>query len=185
MNGLTDKQCEKYAEFQRFALAQVEPFASEWDRRQEIPESAIAELSQAGYLGACIPCEWGGAGWDVVTFGLLNEALGRWDSAFTGILTVQSMVAAALLKWGTQEQRSRWLPALAKGQILAAFALTEPGGGSDLQSMTTEFRPGENGDGLILNGEKKWITCGQRAELFLVFGKLSQKPVACLVPRIS
>jgi alkylation response protein AidB-like acyl-CoA dehydrogenase len=183
MTGLLNqKQQEKYAEFQQFAKANVEPFAREWDSAQQIPESAISQLGESGYLGACIPCEFGGAGWDVVTFGLLNEALGRADSAFTGILTVQSMVGAALIKWGTPEQRSRWLPLLAKGRLIGAFALTEPGAGSDLQSMTTEFRPHVNG-GLILNGAKKWITCAQRAEIFLVFGKLDGKPIACIVPR--
>jgi alkylation response protein AidB-like acyl-CoA dehydrogenase len=182
---LSEKHRERYMEFQEFARANVEPFAREWDRAQEIPDSAIARLGQPGYLGACIPYELGGAGWDIVTFGLLNEALGRYDSAFTGILTVQSMVSAVLLKWGTAEQRNQWLPSLASGRVLGAFALTEPAGGSDLQSMTTEFRQDDSSDGLVLNGQKKWITCGQRAELFLVFGKLDHKPLACLVPRVS
>jgi alkylation response protein AidB-like acyl-CoA dehydrogenase len=183
---LSEKQREQYAEFKEFARTCVEPFASQWDRTQEIPESAISRLGEAGYLGACTPTEFGGAGWDLVTFGLLNEALGRCDSAFTGILTVQSMVSAALLRWGSAEQRSRWLPLLAKGHVIGAFALTEPSAGSDLPSMTTHFRRSDNGDGgLVLNGEKKWITCGQRAEIFLVFGKLDQKPLACLVPRES
>jgi len=182
---LTEEQRQRYAEFQEFAAANVAPFAGEWDRAQEIPESAVSQLSRAGYLGASTPSEYGGRGWDVVTFGLLNEALGRSDSAFAGILTVQSMVSAILVKWGTAEQRSRWLPPLAKGQTIAAFALTEPGAGSDIQSIATEFRPNGRNDGLILNGEKKWITSGQRAGVFLVFGKLDQKPLACLVPRES
>ncbi len=180
---LTDEQSKKYAEFQEFAAANVAPFAGEWDRAQQIPDSAIAQLGRAGYLGGSISPEYGGQGWDVVTFGLLNEALGRSDPAFTGVLTVQSMVSAALLKWGTAEQRGRWLPPLAKGQMIGAFALTEPGAGSDIQSMATEFRRSDRDDGLILSGEKKWITCGQRAGVFLVFGKLEQKPLACLVPR--
>jgi alkylation response protein AidB-like acyl-CoA dehydrogenase len=182
---LTREQSAKCAEFQEFAAANVEPYAGEWDRAQKIPGSAISQLGQAGYLGASIPSEYGGKGWDVVTFGLLNEALGRSDSAFTGILTVQAMVSMAVLKWGTDEQRKKWLPPLARGELIAAFALTEPGVGSDLQSLTTEFKPGNGDGGLILTGEKKWITCGQFAGLFLVFGKLDQKPLACLVPRTS
>ena len=122
----------------------------------------------------------------MVTFGLLNEALGRSDSAFTGTpdRSVHDLLAA-LLKWGTDEQRRKWLPPLARGDMVGAFALTEPGAGSDLQAMTTEFRRSDRGEGLILSGEKKWITSGQRAGVFLVFGKLDQKPLACLVPRES
>jgi alkylation response protein AidB-like acyl-CoA dehydrogenase len=182
---LTREQSVKYAEFQEFAAANVEPYAGEWDQAQRIPGTALAQLSQAGYLGASIPSEYGGKGWDVVTFGLLNEALGRSDSAFTGVLTVQAMVSAAVLKWGTDEQRRKWLPPLAKGELIGAFALTEPGVGSDIQSLTTEFKPGNGGGGLILSGEKRWITCGQFAGVFLVFGKLDQKPLACLVPSTS
>jgi alkylation response protein AidB-like acyl-CoA dehydrogenase len=182
---LTTQQSEKHDEFQEFAAAHVEPFASEWDHSQEIPDAAIAELAQAGYLGANIPLEYGGKGWDTVTFGLLNEALGRSDSAFTGIVTVQSMVSAPLIKWGTPKQKKDWLPQLAHGEMLAAIALTEPNGGSDLQSMTTEFRHAGHSDGLILSGEKKWVTSSQKAGVFLVFGKLDGKPVACLVPRNS
>jgi alkylation response protein AidB-like acyl-CoA dehydrogenase len=91
----------------------------------------------------------------------------------------------ALLKWGTDEQRKRWLPPLARGEVIGSFALTEPGAGSDIQSITTEFRRGDRDGDLILSGEKKWITCGQIAGVFLVFGKLEQKPLACLVPRES
>lgn len=182
---LSEEQSRRYAEFQAFASSKVSPFAGEWDRAQKIPETAIAELGRTGWLGATIPTEFGGLGWDVVTFGLLNEALGRSDSAFTGIVTVQAMFSMAVLKWGTAEQRTRWLPKLAKGETIAAFALTEPGIGSDLQAMTTEYRRSETSDGLILRGEKKWITCSQMAGVFLVFGKLDGKPIACIVPRES
>ena len=173
---LTREQSAKYEEFQEFAAANVQPFAGEWDRAQKIPDSAVSQLGQAGYLGSNISAEYGGKGWDVVTFGLLNEALGRGDSAFTGILTVQSMISTALLKWGSEEQRRKWLPPLAKGELIGAFALTEPGAGSDLQSLATEFKPNDPRDGLILNGEKKWISCGQFAGVFLVFGKLEKSP---------
>jgi alkylation response protein AidB-like acyl-CoA dehydrogenase len=182
---LTSEQTAKYEEFKGYATANVEPFAAEWDRAQRITGSAIAQLGRTGYLGANIPAEYGGQGWDMVTFGLLNEALGRSDSAFTGVVTVQSMVAAALVKWGTVEQRQRWLKPLAKGEIIGAFGLTEPGVGSDPQAMTTEFRRNGQDGSLILNGEKKWISCGQLAGVFLVFGKLDQQPISCLLPKES
>jgi alkylation response protein AidB-like acyl-CoA dehydrogenase len=114
---------------------------------------------------------------------LLNEALGRASSALTDVLTVQAMVSMTLLKWGTTEQKRKWLPPLARGEMIAAFAMTEPGTGSDLQSLAT--RLSADGDHFILNGTKRWISCAQFAGVFLVFGKMEQRPVACLVPRES
>src|SRR4051812_14683670 len=98
---LTDDQQRHDTEFRAFAAKRVAPFAGAWDRAQGIPRPAISELGRAGYLGATLPVDYGGQGWDVVTFGLLNAALGRHDSAYTGFVTVQSMVSMALLKWGT------------------------------------------------------------------------------------
>jgi len=178
---LTDEQEARYREFRDFSTLTVEPLAEQWDREQSIPDSVISLMAKAGYLGSSLPSLYGGQGWDIVTFGLLHEALGRGSSALTGVLTVQAMVSMALLKWGTKEQKGNWLPALASGETIAAFALTEPGAGSDIQALATECVP--EGDHLILNGRKKWISCAQFAGLFLVFGKLGQQPVACLVPR--
>src|SRR6266576_585047 len=180
---LTDEQKAKHTEFKNFVSLNVEPFANEWDREQRIPDPVISMLAKSGCLGCSLPKKYGGQGWDIVTFGLLNEALGRGSSSLTGVLTVQAMVSMALLKWGTEEQKGRWLPPLAKGETIGAFALTEPGAGSALQSLVTEFTHGSKSDSLILNGNKKWISCAQLAGVFLVFGKLEQRPVACLVPR--
>ena len=161
----------------------VEPCAEQWDREQKIPDSALAQLAKSGYLGCSVPPEFGGLGWDVAAFGLLHEAFGKGSSALTGVLTVQAMVSMALLKWGTPEQKKKWIPPLATGDMIGAFALTEAGAGSDTQSLTTVFTA--QGDHFILNGSKKWISCAQFAGVFLVFGKLEGRPVACLVPRNS
>jgi alkylation response protein AidB-like acyl-CoA dehydrogenase len=182
-NLLTDSQKARYQEFKEFVASNVEPFAEQWDRDQKHPPSIISSLGKCGYLGSTIPREYGGKGWDFVTFGLLNEAFGRASSALTDLLTVQAMVSMTLLKWGTDEQRKEWIARLAKAEIIGAFALTEPGAGSAIESIETEFRQKSNGDTLILNGQKKWISYGQVAGLFLVFGKLEQKSVACLVPK--
>jgi alkylation response protein AidB-like acyl-CoA dehydrogenase len=170
-----------YEEFKTFVALNVAPFAEQWDRDQRIPDAVIAKVAQCGYLGCSLPREYGGQGWDVVTFGLLNEAFGKGSSALTGVLTVQAMVSLALLKWGTVEQKRTWLPPLAKGEMIGAFALTEPGAGSAMQSLVTEFT--QNGEGLVLNGSKKWISCAQFARVFLVFGTLAGRSVACVVPR--
>ena len=180
---LTEGQKTRYQEFKEFVASEVAPFAGQWDRDQKYPESIISLLGKAGYLGSTLPSKYKGRDWDFVTFGLLNEALGRGSSALTGLVTVQAMVSMTLLKWGTDGQRKEWLPLLASGETIGAFALTEPGAGSALQSITTEFRKdGRNGN-FVLDGEKKWISNGQFAGLFLIFGKVEQTFVACLVPR--
>lgn len=181
---LTLDQLRRRDAFRAFAAEHVLAQASEWDRAQAVPAAAVAALGREGYLGASLPREWGGQGWDAVTFGSLHEAMGRADSAFTGVLTVQSMVAMALLKWGSAEQRQTWLPRLARGEVIGAFAMTEPGAGSDLPGLKTEFTPRPEG-GWTLRGEKRWISCGQFAGVFLVFGHAAGKPIACLVPRES
>jgi len=170
----------KHEEFKAFVARSVAPFAEQWDRDQRIPDGIIRQMAQSGYLGCSLPPEYGGQGWDIVTFGLLNEAFGRGSSALTGVLTVQAMVSMVLLKWGTMEQRRLWLPSLATGEMIGAFALTEPGAGSAMQSLVTEFTP--NAQGFVLNGGKKWISCAQSAGVFLVFGTLGGRSVACLVP---
>lgn len=181
--ALADAHKTRHEEFKTFVALKVEPFAEQWDREQKIPDSVISKLAQSGYLGCSLPAEYAGQGWDTVTFGLLNEAFGRGSSALTGVLTVQAMVSMALLKWGTAEQKSKWLPPLARGETISAFAMTEPGTGSDLQSLATEFT--RSSDGFVLNGTKRWISCAQFAGVFLVFGKTEQRPVACLVSRDS
>src|SRR3954465_1550001 len=180
---LTDAHKSKHEEFKSFVRLSVEPLAGEWDREQKLPDSVISEVAKRGYLGCSLPAEFGGQSCDTVTFGLLNEALGRGSSALTGVLTVQTMVSMVLLKWGTTEQRRRWLPSLARGEIIGAFALTEPGAGSSTESLTTEFTPSSGGETLTLNGTKRWISCAQFASVFLVFGKLGRHSVACVVPR--
>ena len=136
---LTEDQKAKYEEFKKFVKSNIEPAADSWDRKEKIPESMISLLAKAGYLGSNIPVEYGGKGWDFVTFGLLNEAIGRGTSSLTDLLTIQAMVSMTLLKWGTDEQRNRWLKPLATGEIIGAYALTEPGGGSAIQSIETSF----------------------------------------------
>jgi alkylation response protein AidB-like acyl-CoA dehydrogenase len=180
--ALTEVQKARHEEFKAFVAAQVEPAAERWDREQRLSAAAVDALAKRGYLGTTLAAEYGGRGWDVVTFGLLNEAMGKGSCALTGVLTVQAMVSMALQKWGSAEQREHWLPRLASGETIAAFALTEPGAGSDLQSLGTTFTPAAD-ERLRVNGRKKWISCAQFAGLFLVFGKLAGRPAACLVPR--
>lgn len=128
-----------------------------------------------------LPEEAGGAGMDLVSFGLLNEELGRGCSSVRSLLTVHSMVCRALFRWGSREQKERWLRPLASGQTVAAFALTEPEAGSDAQAVQTSAAA--DGDAYLLSGRKKWVSFGQVADLFLVFARCGEGPAAFLVER--
>jgi alkylation response protein AidB-like acyl-CoA dehydrogenase len=180
--SLTDVQQGRQREFREFVARHVTPEAAHWDRAQQVPAATVKLIAEAGYLGSTLPEKFGGQGWDTVTFGLLNEAFGRGSAPLTDLLTVQAMVSMTVLKWGDADQKSRWLPPLARGEIVGAFALTEPGGGSDLQSLQTQFTASGEG-GYQLNGQKAWISYGQMAGVFLVIGYAGSLPLACLLPR--
>jgi hypothetical protein len=178
---LTPQQQESQADFRAFVQAEIQPDADRADREERTSAQTIGRLAARGYLGALIPRAYGGCEMDSITFGLLNEALGRGCSSLRSLLTVQSMVAAAILRWGSSEQKRRWLPGLASGQTIAAFALSEPEVGSDARSITTTAQPVEQG--YRLRGHKKWMTYGQIAHLFLVFARSGPGVSAFLVER--
>jgi alkylation response protein AidB-like acyl-CoA dehydrogenase len=169
------------AAFAAFADREVAPHAGAWDRAAATPREVIARMAEEGYLGAVVPREHGGAGMDWVTFGLLNEELGRACSSVRSLVTVHSMASWGVLRWGSRAQKERWLPRLASGAALGAFALSEPDVGSDAGAVGTTAVA--DGDAYVLAGQKKWITCGQLADVFLVFAKAEGKPVAFLVER--
>ena len=180
---LTSQQQNARMEFRSFADEAIRPFADQFDREERLPAELIDKLARRKYLGITIPEEYGGLGTDLITFGLLNEEIGRACSSTRSLLTVQGMVAFAILRWGNPQQKNYWLPRLASGQSLAAFALTEPDVGSDAKHIETTAEP--RGDFYVLNGRKKWITFGQIADLFLAFARCNEKPVAFLVEKTS
>lgn len=180
-NILTKEQNFLYQEFKDYVSEFVEPEAQRWDHEQGISTDAIDKLSERGYLGAMIPKEYGGKGWDIVTYGLLNEAFGKASSSATVLFTVQNMVSSVLMKWGSPRQIEKWLRPIAEGNILAAFAMTEPNVGSDIGKVETCFT--KKGDVFIVNGEKKWITFAGLADLFLIFGQCEGQTIACFVER--
>lgn len=176
---LNPQQKNDQATFRAFVNEAVVPYADQCDREERTPLNLIQKLAQKGYLSAVIPQESGGSGMDMITFGLLNEELGRGCSSVRSLLTVHSMVAHALLKWGSRFQKEYWIPKLASGEIIAAFALSEPNVGSDAKSVESTAIISSNS--YILNGQKKWITYGQIADIFLVFANCEGKPSAFLV----
>jgi len=180
---LTAAQRAARDEFRAFAAAEILPHADRWDREAALPRTVIDALRERRYLGSNVSEEYGGVGRDMITYGLLTEEIARGCSSVRSLLTVHDMVAHAVLRWGSPAQRQRWLPALARGEVLAALALSEPNAGSDAGSVETTAV--EASDGWVLDGHKKWTTFGQLAGLFLVLARSEGQPTAFLVERES
>ncbi|MCF7756689.1 acyl-CoA dehydrogenase family protein [Paenibacillus xylanexedens] len=170
-------------QFKDFVDSEIIPYASVNDSEERIHPELLAKITEAGYLGSMLPKEYGGMELDNITIGILNEEVGRGCSSVRSLLTVQGMVGLAILRWGTEQQRQYWLPALATGTTLGSFGLTEPSVGSDAKSIETTAVL--DGDEYILNGHKKWITMGQLADVFLILAQCENKPTAFIVERDS
>jgi len=166
-----------------FVDAWIVPRASEYDRAGQIPEELLERMSVAGLWAPFLPAAVGGEDLDMVSLGQLHEEVGRGCSSVRSLLTVHTMASWAVHRWGSAEQRERWLPSMSRGHVLGAFCLSEPGAGSDTAWITTTAVPHRGG--WLLNGVKKWITNGQRADLFLVFARTGSSIAAFLVPRDS
>ncbi|MBB4683791.1 alkylation response protein AidB-like acyl-CoA dehydrogenase [Amycolatopsis jiangsuensis] len=165
----------------RFVDGEVAPHANAWERAEEIPGDVRARVGELGLWAPFLPVESGGAGMDMVTLGRVHEEVGRGCSSLRSLLTVHTMVTATVHRWGDDEQRERWLPALATGETLGAFCLTDPDfSGSDATAAGT-VAVADHGS-WTLTGRKKWITGGQRAGLLLVFADTATGMSAFLVP---
>ena len=170
---LTDDQREIQALTREFAQAEIEPHAAEWDREHRFPRELFGKLAELGLMGACIPEEYGGAGADFLAYILVLEELSRGDAGVGVTVAVHtSAVTLPILSFGTDEQRARFVPPLARGEHLGAFALTEPEAGSDAGALRTKAEP--NGDGWTITGAKQWITNGEHAGTFLLFARTDQ-----------
>ncbi len=153
-------------------LAPREKDFTAWDRAGELPASFVQELREAGLFGLVVPEHHGGLGLGSTAYSRVIQELGRYDGSVAVTVGAHSSIGMrGLLLFGTDEQKARWLPKLATGELIAAFCLTEPGAGSDAAGIkTTAVR---DGDDWVLNGEKLWITNGGIADFFTVFAKTS------------
>ncbi|NOJ71677.1 acyl-CoA dehydrogenase family protein [Paenibacillus alvei] len=179
--NLTPEQQSQYEQFKHFVDQDIVPIANSYDQLEKTPRALIDKLASLGYLGALIPNSYGGSGMDMITFGLLNEELGRGCSSIRSLLTVHTMASQAIIRFGTEEQKETWLPAMAIGHTIGAFALSEPNIGSDARHIETQAVL--SGDHYVLNGTKKWITYGQLADVFLLFAQINGQPTAFLVEK--
>jgi alkylation response protein AidB-like acyl-CoA dehydrogenase len=158
------------AAVRELAQGVVQPLAGEVDRLHRFPEEAIKAAAESGLLGVLIPREYGGAGLDALAFAICIEELGQACASTAVIVDVHTSVATEpILLFGDEEQKRRWLPRLASGELLGAFALTEPAAGSDAASLKTTAR--RNGSGYVLNGTKVFITNIGHAGLYVVFAR--------------
>src|ERR671914_2063631 len=151
----------------RFAAAELAPNAARWDRDKEFPRDALKGLAALGLYGVAIAEEWGGAGLSYSALAVACEEIAAGDCATATIVAVNNLVAGILAGYGNEGQKNRYLRPLAKGEMLGAFALTEPQVGSDASAITT--RAERQGGHYVLNGVKQFITSGKNADIAVVF----------------
>lgn len=151
-----------------FAEKEIAPIAAELDEKSEFPHKILKKMAKLGLLGIVIPKEYGGAGLDTISYATVIEEISK-KCASTGVITSvhNSLVSYPIMKYGTEEQKKKYLPILAKGEKIGAFAGTEPNAGSDLGAMQTTAEL--KGDKYIINGDKTFITSGPEAGVLIVF----------------
>ena len=152
-----------------FARKSVAPVAQDMERSGRYPTEIVDEMKAMGLFGMLVPRQYGGIDLDAVSYSIVFEEISKVWMGVAGVLGTHSMAARILAKDGTDEQKSRWLPGLATGEIRSGLALTEPGAGSDLQGITTTAR--REGDAYVVNGAKTWITNARHASVLPVLVK--------------
>jgi acyl-CoA dehydrogenase len=140
------------------AEREIAPHVAAWDRAHRFPRELYTKFTAAGLMGIIVPEAYGGAGADYVSYALAIEELARVDAGAAVTLSVHAMIGSAILRLGNEAQKSHYLPQLAAGDVIAGFALTEPGAGSDAASLISTAR--RDGDSYVLNGRKQWCTNG-------------------------
>src|SRR5438093_8265940 len=167
---LSPEQREIQALARDFGAEKIEPYASEWDREHRFPRDLFGELAELGLMGVCVPEEYGGAGADFLSYILVLEELSRADAGVGVTVAVHtSAVTLPILIFGTDEQRSRFVPPLARGEHLGSFALTEAEAGSDAGALRTRAEP--DSEGWRMTGAKQWITNARFAGTVLLFAR--------------
>ncbi|MFA5538274.1 MAG: acyl-CoA dehydrogenase family protein [Gemmobacter sp.] len=153
----------------RFFETEVAPFHADWEKTGVAPRSVWKKAGEMGLLCVTLPEEYGAAGADRLASAILIEEQARLGLSGPGFSTHSDIVAPYILNYGTEEQKARWLPGMVTGDLIGAIVLTEPGAGSDLRSIRTNFH--SDGDEIVLNGQKTFITNGQCADLLVVAAK--------------
>ena len=183
---LTDEQQLIRETARDFTNAEIVPRARENDRNHHFDTDLVGKLADQGYLGAIVPSDYGGAGLDYLTYGLVVEEVGRGCSAMRTVVSVQtSLVCSSIVHWGSEEQKQHYLPKLCSGEWLGCFGLTEPDTGSDAANQRTRARKTDGG--WSISGNKMWISMGNYAKVAMIFAQTDpekkHRGLACfLVP---
>src|SRR5690349_1722492 len=163
----TDEQRAITEMVRQFVDEQVIPIAEEFDHEDKFPEDVVEQMKELGLFGVTIPEEYGGMGLDLTTYAMIVEELSRGWISISGIVNTHFIGSYLLMKFGTEEQRRRHLPRMATGEVRAAFSLSEPELGSDVQAIKTSARKTHDGD-YEINGQKMWVTNGLLSSLVFV-----------------
>ncbi|MCP4178668.1 MAG: acyl-CoA dehydrogenase [bacterium] len=178
----TNYQKKILEEFSEFVEQKIRPNAKSFDVNETIPIEIIKEMGQKGYLGASISKEYGGLGLDQLHYGFFTEIVGKVCASTRSLLTVHtSLVGETIERVGDKKLKNKWMPLIAKGEKIGAFALTEPNIGSDAKNIKCSYL--KNDKSFILNGTKKWITFGHIADFFIVIASDNGVVTAFLVER--
>src|SRR3954454_7871286 len=181
---LSDEQQLIRETAREFTDKEVVPRARENDRNNHFDTELVRKIAEQGYLGAIVPQQYGGAGLDYLSYALVVEEVGRGCSAMRTVISVQtSLVCSSIVRWGSEEQKQRWLPPLCSGESLACFGLTEPDTGSDAANQRTRAKKVDGG--WEINGAKMWISMGNHARVALIFAQtdpeLKHRGLACFL----
>ncbi len=182
---LSDEQKLIEQTAREFTDGEIKPVAGENSENHFFDRELVNKIAAQGFLGAIVPREYGGAGLDYTTYAIICEEIGRGCSAMRTVVSVQtSLVCSTILKWGTEEQKQRYLPLLCSGEWLGCFGLTEPDSGSAAGDQKTRAVQQDDGTWLI-NGAKMWISLGNNASLALIFAQtdpsLAHRGLACFL----
>jgi butyryl-CoA dehydrogenase len=151
----------------RFARSEIVPHAGRWDREERVPAETLRKMGKLGLMGVCVPEEWGGAGADFVSYAAAMEEIAYGDAGVANVMAAtNSPVAAALVAYGNEKQKARFLKPLASGEAVAAFLLSEPQAGSDAANIAT--RAERKGDSYVIRGTKNFITAGASAGIAMI-----------------
>lgn len=157
----------------KFGQTEILPDLRERDREARSDRATLERMGAAGMLGISIPAKYGGSDTDYISLGIVCEELERADTSARVVMSVHSgLHCLTLMQWGTEEQKQRWLPGLATGELIGAFGLTEPNAGSDASNLKTTAR--KDGDSYVINGQKAWISLADYADQFLVITRLAE-----------
>lgn len=173
LHPLTEEQREIQRVAREFAAAEIAPFSEEWERAGQFDLGIVKKLGDLGFLGMMIPEEYDGLGLETTTYLVALEEIAAVDASVAVMMSVHnSLPTQMLLRYGTPEQRQRYLPAMARGELLGVFALSEPDAGSDAASLTTQAV--REGDDWVLSGTKSWVTGGNHAGLIVVMARTDE-----------